>query len=236
MAGKKSYSKRKSTASKKQVKKVITRELVKRGLNKPEMKHNVYNFSGVLATVLATSGTQLDPNRQGDNNYILNGTIYPTASIGGAVVGNKIVAKGLHLKWRFYNADTNSHVVRMLVVCDHDPSSSATLLPYSTTNLGTNGNIFLSADISSILAPPTNRRFKVMYDKQFVISGDDDIKSLQIGSKYIKLHNAYVNYALDDANTEILVSNNRKYNLYLFADTTTYISTAITADFTFNDV
>lgn len=236
MAGKKSYSKRKSTASKKQVKKVITRELVKRGLNKPEIKRNVYSFVGTLATSVVTSGTQLDPTKQGDNNYILNGAIYPTTTPGGAVVGNKIVAKGLHLKWRFYNSDTNSHVVRMLVVCDHDPTSSATLLPYTGANLGTNGNIFLSADISSILAPPTNRRFKVLYDKQFVISGDDDNKSLQIGSKYIKLHNAYVNYALDDTNTEALVSNNRKYNLYLFADTVTYISCAVTADFTFCDV
>lgn len=234
--GKKSYRKPKGSKAKKTVKKVITRELVKRGLNKPEIKHNVYSASGDINSILSTAGTILDPTQQGNNSYILNTNIYPTNSQGGCVLGNKISARGVHLKWRFFNDTDNVHMCRMLVVVDFDPTNATTLSLYNSSSLGTNGNVFLTNDISSVLAPTSNRRFKVLYDKQFILSGDNDNKGMLCGSKYIKLHNARVVYTLDDINTDVLVPNNRRYYLFLVGDDTTSIAHSITADFTFVDV
>lgn len=234
---KKRTGNKKGNKSNKSVKKVVTRELVKRGLNRPEMKHIVYHALGDIASALSSSGAILDPTRQGDNNYILNGYVYPSTSIvGGAVVGNRITANGIHLKWRFFNDTDSTHLCRMMIVCDMDPTNTTVLCPYNASNLGTNGNILLLNDISSPLAPSVNRRYKMLYDRQFVLSGDEDNRNTIYGSKYIKLHNASVRYTLSASDTEALVANNRRYFMFLVADDTTSIAASITADFTFRDV
>lgn len=232
------YSRRQKKAPKKTaVKKTVSRMLVARGLNKPELKNWITAFNpGQIALSPASTGVQLDPQRQGDNDIIYNGYIYPTvANQGGNVIGNKITAKYMNCQFQFYNNDTGSHLIRVLIVCDNQPQNSQALVPYSAQKVGTNANMWLSSSTTSLYIPQSTR-FNVLLDKTLVLSGEDNEKNIQMIKRKINLNNAHIQYTQSATDTEVLISDNRRYILYLIPDTEEFVYGTYQIDFGFTDV
>lgn len=228
-ASKKSYKK---TA----VKKTVTRMLTARGLNKPELKNWINVASAaVIATTPASVGLQLDPQRQGNNDIIYNGNVYPTSQQDGNVIGDKILAKYINFSAQFYNDDTHSHFIRILIVCDNQPQGSDALVPYSAAKVGSNANMWLNSLTTSLYIPQSTR-FNVLFDKTVALSGDNDEKSLAFVRKRINLNNARVQYTQSAADSNVLIPNNRKYLLYLIPDNNEQIFGVYQVDFGFSDV
>lgn len=229
---KRSYPRRKYKGRRKTfVKKTVRRMLAVRGLSRPEMKHQRFDIvNQPVTTSLAITGQTLVPMSNGTTGY-------------QDFIGKKITAKSIHIRGMVYNGSNDSNCVRLLVVENLEPMDPNLVLKGGVT-LTKGYEIFAVDDIYSLYNDITPRRFRVLWDKTFMlecgqtISGTpgastQPLRNRQHFSKTIRLGNASVSYA-DRLGTG-LYPVNRDY-LYFIVAQTAGMAHTIHIDFGYTDV
>lgn len=235
---KRSYRRNKKGRNPK-IKKTVVRMLTARGIGKPEIKNNIiWQNGGLLALTASSPGVRLDPSKQGDNDIIYNGMIYPTLVAGGNVIGNSITGKYIHIKGNLYNSGDEPRHVRIMIVCDRQYNMNGyTLVPFSNANVASNANIFMSADANALFHPGAKKRFDVLFNRIYTLSGQPDSNNVRLFEKRINLNNVKITYTQSGANTEELLTDNRIYYLYAWCiDNQETVFYQYTVDFGFVDV
>lgn len=212
--------------TKKSVYKIVKSQLQHRGLLHPEIKHKWIYLNGDAITNDLTAGpTQiLGP--------VANGTGPST------IIGSKYSAKYLHLKGNLFNSGTETHMVRLLIIRDDQPTGSDSTLtdPALVLYSGTanwNTTILMSDNMIAPIQPYKPRRFKVLFDKIYNMfnAGSGVIKPV---NKYIPLYDTAVSVTPNQ--TSGVYNQNHAYYFYAITDAQQDISQFMTLDFAFQDV
>lgn len=196
----------------KSIKKVITRALVARGLNKPELRYhytNVLTNAQVTSTIYST-GTFLQPLSQGD--------AADNMATGSQVTGLKYNAKYIDLYGHFFNTSTTSnHSVRVILIRDDQPYAGNSIVPWSGT-ANYNECLFQFQYMYSEFHSYKPRRFKVLMDQTIVLGAASQDRAQKVLRRHINLRNTLVSNTLNVGSTFAFYPQNHQYLLYIISD------------------
>lgn len=228
--GKKSYRK-KTAPKKKMIKKVVTKMLVNRGLNKPEIK---YHYTPILTaqqvtTTYSSNGTFLQPTSQGDDADNL-----PSAK---QVIGLKYTAKYIEIFGHFYNTANENHAVRLILIRDDQPYAGNSIVPWSGT-ANFNECLFQFAYQWSEFHSYKPRRFKVLMDSKIILGGETQDRAQKIIRRRINLYNTTISNTLNVASIDNFYPQNHQYILFIVGDgsTDSPVYSTLKAKFAYTDV
>lgn len=214
------YRKKKS-----KVKKMITRALVARGLNRPDVKHSrtAVENTGVVTTAFNASPDVI----------IVPSSMAHGALREGQYIGGKITAKYFTYRGMFYNTTAEPITVRMFIVEDMQPSNGALILQSLGTFEG--AEILYDSSVYSLYNDTVPRRWKMLRDVTMLIHSQTTTSDRERTNfrGHVNLHNAQVSLTPGTISGNFAISRN--YYMFFVAQAIG-IQYSLYTDFGFTDV